>query len=267
MTTAPTRGAAPPRRATTLPADLLDMVKDREGFYHAAYRCPAGVWTIGYGHSRGVTPGDHISEARAHELLIEDLEAAARIVDRAVTVPLKPYQRAALVSFAFNVGGGAKGVKDGFAMLKSGQPSTLLRKLNAGDYEGAAAELPKWTKAAGTVLAGLVLRRRMERLMFEGGDWEAALEPERMPQSVDAPPPPMKPLAQSVTVRAGAGGLGAAGIVTALGEARQVRDAVEGALGGLPPGGLGWVAAGVLAATVAVMLWRRWDDARKAGAP
>lgn len=76
-------------------------------------------------------------------------------------------------------------------------------------------------------------------------------------------PAPLTPLAHSVTVKAGAGGLGTAALVAAIGEARKLSEAVRGALDSLPAGGLGWVAAEVLATAVAVMLWRRWDDACK----
>lgn len=106
-----------------------------------------------------------IGEAQAR--LVEDMTTAGDIVDRAVTAPLSQNQFDALCDFVFNVGPGKKGVKDGFVVLKSGEPSTMLRRLNASDYAGAAAEFPKWTKASGKVMPGLVTRRAAERALFE----------------------------------------------------------------------------------------------------
>lgn len=94
---------------------------------------------------------------------------AENLVQEHVKVALTQCQFDALVSIVFNVGPGAKGEKDGIIFLASGQSSTLLRKLNAGDYAGAADEFPKWCLgASGTLLGGLVTRRTRERALFRG---------------------------------------------------------------------------------------------------
>ena len=134
----------------------LALIKEFEGLYLKAYRCPAGVPTIGYGHTAGVAMGQTISEQQADEYLRRDVRMFERAVDRLVKVPLAQGQFDALVSFAFNLGAGAL------------QSSTLLRMLNSGDYAGAAAQFGRWTKAGGRVLPGLVRRREAERRLFEG---------------------------------------------------------------------------------------------------
>ena len=122
-----------------IPQAAVDLEKEAEGLRLTAYPDPAtggAPWTIGYGHTGpDVRPGLRITNAQAEQLLQADLDTAAAVVDRAVTVELTDRQRGALVSFVFNVGAGRKGKgkdagKDGFVTLKSDQPSTLLRKLH-----------------------------------------------------------------------------------------------------------------------------------------
>jgi spore coat assembly protein SafA len=134
----------------------VDFVKSKEGFRANAYRDPAGVWTIGYGHTAGVKPGQHVTKAQAEALLRQDLSSAENAVRNYVKVPLTQGQFDALTSFAFNVGNGA---------LKN---STLLKKLNAGDYAGAQNEFGRWVHGGGKRLPGLVTRRREEAAMFGG---------------------------------------------------------------------------------------------------
>lgn len=124
-----------------------------------AYRCPAGVLTIGFGHTgKDVAAGMVCTVAQANAWLLEDLESAAAAVDKLITVPLSAKQRGALASFVFNLGPNA---------LKG---STLRKKLNAGDYAGAATEFHRWTKAlvngATVSLPGLVKRRAAEATLF-----------------------------------------------------------------------------------------------------
>lgn len=133
-----------------------DIVKEFEGLRLEAYKCPAGVWTIGYGHTRGVIPGDVITEAEAEALLAEDLEDSEDAVRAFVNVELNQNQFDALVSFVYNLGSG------------NFNSSTLLRKLNNGDYLGAANEFNRWNKAGGVVLSGLVRRRNAEANLFIG---------------------------------------------------------------------------------------------------
>ena len=135
----------------------LSLIKGFEGFRAKAYVCPAGVLTIGYGHTGpDVKPGMTISDARGTELLAQDVSRFERAVNKFVKVPLAQHQYDALVSFTYNVGEG------------NFQTSTLLKKLNAKDYAGAAAQFDRWNRGGGRVLAGLVRRRAAERKMFEG---------------------------------------------------------------------------------------------------
>lgn len=134
----------------------LALIRQAEGLRLRAYKCPAGVWTIGYGTTAGVKEGLVITKERAEELLREDVKRFEDQVMRLVKVRLTQGQFDALVSFIYNLGAGNL------------SNSTLLRLLNAGDYKGAAAQFDRWTKAGGKVLPGLVRRRAAERALFEG---------------------------------------------------------------------------------------------------
>ncbi|CAO3358561.1 glycoside hydrolase family protein [Azospirillum palustre] len=169
-------------------AAAVALVKHFEGLYLKAYLCPAGVPTIGYGHTDGVRLGQTITEAQADAFLAADLAEAAADVDRYVKVPLTDDQRGALASFVFNLGPGN---------LAS---STLLRKLNVGDAAGAAAEFGQWVKATvkdpetgekvKKTLPGLVSRRAAEQALFSGGVVMLPIQPPPMPQAVHAPAGP-----------------------------------------------------------------------------
>lgn len=162
-------------------ADGVALVKQFEGLYTQAYRCPAGVWTIGYGHTEGVTPGMSISEKQADKFLKDDLADAGDQVTRLVKVPLSDHQFAALSSFVFNVGAGSLA------------GSTLLRRLNAGDYQCVPSELAKWVKATDPrtgqriSLPGLVKRRAAEGVLWlQRDDGDAFASSTEMPQNVQA---------------------------------------------------------------------------------
>lgn len=149
----------------------VTLAKTSEGLRLTAYPDPAtglAPWTVGYGSTMGVKEGDVITLDQAEARLDRDLLNAASVVNKAVTVPLTQGQFDALTDFVFNVGPGRKDVKDGFVVLKSGKPSTMLCKLNAGDYAGAADEFPKWVNGNGKPMAGLITRRAKERALFEG---------------------------------------------------------------------------------------------------
>lgn len=132
----------------------INLIKSFEGLRLHAYKCPAGVWTIGYGHTKGVKKGDMITELKAETLLIIDLQSFEYTINKLVKVPLTQNQFDALVSFVFNVGSA------------NFQKSTLLRKLNNKDYNGAANEFGKWVYANKKVLPGLVKRREAEKELF-----------------------------------------------------------------------------------------------------
>lgn len=135
----------------------LELVKHFEGWYPVAYKCPAGVWTIGYGHTKTARPGMRITEKQGDDLLRMDMEESEGFVNRFVKVPLSQNEFDALVAFTFNVGGGAL------------QKSTLLSLLNQSNYSAVPAQLDRWNKAGGKVLTGLVRRRRAEGKLFSQG--------------------------------------------------------------------------------------------------
>ena len=148
----------------------ISLVKSFEGFSPKAYRCPAGVWTIGYGTTLypgggKVSPGDTCTAAQAETWLAHDLGAAARDVAKLVKVAVSQAQFDALVSFAYNVGSDI----DADTVAEGLGDSTLLRKLNAGDARGAAGEFMKWVNGGGRRLPGLVRRREAERKLFLEG--------------------------------------------------------------------------------------------------
>ena len=155
----------------------IDLIENAEGCYLTAYYCPAGVPTIGFGHTKGVTPADvahqkTITRLEADALLAQDLAIVSDQVAHYVNVGLTDEQFGALVSFTFNLGVGNLSA------------STLLKRLNAGDYIGAAGEFDKWVKATvkgvKQTLPGLVKRRAAEKVLFlQGTQMDNA-----MPQAV-----------------------------------------------------------------------------------
>lgn len=132
----------------------LNLITEYEGLRLQAYKCPADKWTIGYGHTDGVSANDVITEEDALFFLRQDVAETERVVSQYVHVPLTQNQFDALVSFAFNVGVG------------NFRTSTLLKKINAGDDDGATREFGRWIHAGGKTLPGLVRRREAERVLF-----------------------------------------------------------------------------------------------------
>lgn len=132
----------------------MSLIKRFEGLRLQAYRDSVGIPTIGYGHTQGVKMGDIITGEKADKFLREDLQVAELTINTSVKVKLSQAQFDALASFVFNLGSGN--------FVKS----TLLKKLNAGDYAGAAGEFGKWVNAGGKQLPGLVKRRAAEREVF-----------------------------------------------------------------------------------------------------
>ena len=135
------------------------LIREFEGFVANAYLCPSKVWTIGIGttiYPNGVKvkKGDKCTLEQAHEYLAHDMIEFEKTVNDSVKVPLSQNQFDALVSLAYNIGSGA---------FKN---STLLKKLNAKDYAGAADQFLVWNKGGGKVLKGLVRRRDAERALF-----------------------------------------------------------------------------------------------------
>ena len=139
----------------------IALIKQFEGCKLTAYQDSVGVWTIGYGWTKPVDgkpirAGMTIKQETAERLLKTGLVSYENDVSRLVKVDLTQGQFDALVSFTYNLG------------ARSLSTSTLLRKLNAGDYAGAADEFLHWNKAGGKVLNGLTRRREAERDLFLG---------------------------------------------------------------------------------------------------
>lgn len=136
----------------------IELIKEFEGCKLKAYQDSVGVWTIGYGHTKGVKKGDVITQDQANQLLIEDLADAENAVNRLVKVEINQDMFDALSSFTFNLGAGS---------LKS---STLLKLLNQGKYSEAAEQFMRWVFAGGQKLDGLVRRRKAEQKLFRSGN-------------------------------------------------------------------------------------------------
>jgi lysozyme len=132
----------------------LHFIREAEGCRLTAYQDSGGVWTIGVGHTAGVKPGQRATMAEVEEWLREDVGDSEDAVASLVKVALTQNQYDALVSFVFNLG--ATQFSD----------STLLKKLNAGDYKGAQGQFKRWVYDNGEIQPGLVKRRNGEAMLF-----------------------------------------------------------------------------------------------------
>lgn len=151
----------------TLAAFLLQPFEGRE--FNAYWDAPGQVWTICDGATTGVKKGDFADDLDCDRMTARDTATANAALNRcAPDVEMPAYRRAAFIDFIYNVGPGRKGFKDGFCVLKSGNWSTMRRKLVNGDQVGACNQLPFWNKAGGQVLRGLTERRTVERLVCLG---------------------------------------------------------------------------------------------------
>lgn len=135
----------------------IELIKEFEGCKLKAYQDSVGVWTIGYGHTKGVKKGDVITQDQANQFLIEDLADAENAVNRLVKVEINQDMFDALSSFTFNLGAGSL------------QSSTLLKLLNQGKYSEASEQFTRWVFAGGQKLDGLVRRRKAEQKLFRSG--------------------------------------------------------------------------------------------------
>jgi lysozyme len=196
----------------TISDNGVALVKKFEGLHRvqpdgtiSSYRCPAGVWTIGYGSTKGIRSGMKITEEEAEDKLRVDLQVAENAVKQYVSVPLTQGQYDALVSLIFNIGSG------------NFRSSTLLKKLNKGLYDEVPEQIIRWNKARVngvlTPLKGLTRRRAAEAAIFSAdaklpSDEGASIGPQKVTTEAQ------KPLSKSKTMA----GAGIAGAATALGE-------------------------------------------------
>jgi len=136
----------------------LALIRSFEGLRLNAYKCLAGVVTIGYGTTKGVKMGDTVTKEEAEELLRLDVQRFVDHIAALVTVPLNQNQVDALAALVYNIGPSA------FAN------STLLKYLNAGLFHDAAGQFLRWNRAANNVVAGLTRRRVAEKALFESAE-------------------------------------------------------------------------------------------------
>ena len=140
----------------------IALIKKFEGCRLDAYQCSAGVWTIGFGTTKGVQEGATCTQNEAETLLADDLFEFEKIVHKQVNVPLQQHEFDALVSWVYNLGGGNL------------SESTLLVRIN-DDTDSSRRDIPhqirRWNRAGGEVLDGLVRRREAEALMWQGREW------------------------------------------------------------------------------------------------
>lgn len=134
----------------------LQLLESFEKCRLEAYQDGGGVWTIGWGHTRGVKAGDTCNQAQADSWLMSDLTEAETAIDAAVKYPLNQNQFDALVCLVYNIG------------VEAFQKSTLLKYLNLNKMQMADSEFLKWNHDNGVVVLGLVRRRRAERALFLG---------------------------------------------------------------------------------------------------
>ena len=137
--------------------NIKNRIKEWEGCKLSSYKCPAGIWTIGYGHTSGVMPNQHITQAEADEMFDRDIEKFEGQMWQLVSgLRLTQGQYDALLSFAYNVG------------IGNFKASTLYRKVGRNPNDPTIlGEFRKWTKAAGRELPGLVKRRDGEAKIYQ----------------------------------------------------------------------------------------------------
>jgi len=223
----------------------LNLIKRFEGCKLTAYKCPAGVWTIGYGHTGKAGPpavheGEKITKKEAENILCHDLKKYEAGVDTAIKVPLTENQRGALVSLCYNIGPAAF------------KKSTVVKRLNAGNFAGAAEAITWWNKVGGKTLRGLVRRRESERQLFLTDDSGTLPPPEEDSQG-DIKGGEQKHIAKSTTLAA------------TLGAAVAKIGAVFTALGNLDPTAQ-YILIGFTALSFISLIWivreriKRWAE-------
>lgn len=230
-----------------IPREAVALIAESEGLSLKAYRCPANVWSIGWGETQGVKPGDTCTKEQADRWLLEDLQERTGAVVAMCTIDPTPAELGAMVSLAYNVG------------LQAFKGSTVLRQHNAGNRQAAARAFGLWNKArvngALTELPGLTARRARESAMYLVGDEQ----PQAMPQAVEAESKvSASPIARSGAVAAGAGVLeGLRQLGDSVGGIKAPLDAAKSVIVdtlGVPPN---WILPMVLIAIgVIVVRWR-----------
>ena len=225
----------------------VKLITDFEGFRATAYQDVAGVWTVGYGFTKGVQKGDKITRAEADARLREELTEYERGVLRACKVEPNQNQFDALVCFAFNVGvaGMAK--------------SSVIKAHNREDYQAAARAFGLWNKAGGKVYPGLTRRRAAESALYLEPMHDEVSEPvegplDDMPQQVDGE----RPMSASTINRASVVAGGTAAVATVAETARTVAD-VKYSVGQLGD----WIVPILLLIVVALCGYIVWERVKQ----
>ena len=139
--------------------DGLELIKKFEGCETTAYQDSVGVWTIGFGHTKGVEEGQTCSIEDAESMLADEMDEYEGYINNMVKVELQQHEFDALVAWVYNLGPTNLG------------ESTMLKVLNGGQFDRVPDEMNRWTRAGGEILEGLVRRRQAESLMFQNLDW------------------------------------------------------------------------------------------------
>jgi len=137
----------------------LELIKKFEGCETTAYQDSVGVWTIGFGHTKGVEEGQTCSIEDAESMLADEMDEYEGYINNMVKVELQQHEFDALVAWVYNLGPTNLG------------ESTMLKVLNGGQFDRVPDEMNRWTRAGGKILEGLVRRRQAESLMFQDLDW------------------------------------------------------------------------------------------------
>ena len=139
--------------------DGLELIKKFEGCETCAYQDSVGVWTIGFGHTKGVEEGQTCSIEDAESMLADEMDEYEGYINNMVKVELQQHEFDSLVAWVYNLGPTNLG------------ESTMLKVLNGGQFDRVPDEMNRWTRAGGEILEGLVRRRQAESLMFQNLDW------------------------------------------------------------------------------------------------
>ena len=147
------------RNKMKISEDGLELIKKFEGCETTAYQDSVGVWTIGFGHTKGVEEGQTCSIEDAESMLADEMDEYEGYINNMVKVDLQQHEFDALVAWVYNLGPTNLG------------ESTMLKVLNGGQFDRDPDEMNRWTRAGGEILEGLVRRRQAESLMFQNLDW------------------------------------------------------------------------------------------------
>ena len=147
------------RNKMKISEDGLELIKKFEGCETSAYQDSVGVWTIGFGHTKGVEEGQTCSIEDAESMLADEMDEYEGYINNMVKVELQQHEFDSLVAWVYNLG------------PTNLSESTMLKVLNGGQFVRVRDEMNRWTRAGGEILEGLVRRRQAESLMFQNLDW------------------------------------------------------------------------------------------------